>query len=496
MATNESVEQLDPTENLNLETIKKRTVSGVLILTTRTFFIQFIAFFANALLTIFLEPGQYGVFFLVSAIINFLAYFSDIGFAASLIQKKEKLTQDDLKSIFTAQQILVILILIVVFISTPILQSFYKLGGDGIFLLWALALSLVFSSLKTIPSVLLERKLDFNKLVIPQIIETILFNLTAVYFAWKGYGITSYTYAVLIRGVSGVLILYILQPWLPGFAFSKNAFKSLMKFGIPYQINTFLAMIKDDGMTLILGGILGSNGLGLLGWAQKWAFAPLRFFMDQVIRVTFPAFSRLQEQREELSKAVSKSILFICLLVFPSLVLLILLGPVLTDIIPKYEKWKPALLALTFISFNCAFAAVTTPLTNMLNAIGKISVTFKLMLMWTALTWIIVPVFSIVWGVNGAAFGFALVGSSSIIAIYIASKYVSLNFFQITIKPLLSALLMAIFILIIKGFFIENLINFFIIAFSSIFVYVFIILLIEPSIITLVKSTKLFKNAK
>src|SRR3989344_5283986 len=127
-------------------------------------------------------------------------------------------------------------------------------------------------------------------------------------------------------------------------------------------------MVKDDGMTLFLGGLLGPSGIGLLVWAQKWAYAPLRFFMDQVIKVTFPAFSRLQNQKENLSVAVTKSIFFVSLLVFPSLVMLVLAAPTLVQIIPRYEKWSPALLALTILSITSALAAVTTPLTNTLNA--------------------------------------------------------------------------------------------------------------------------------
>lgn len=482
MQTNESVEQLDPTENLSVENIKKKARSGVLILTLRTIVIQFISFFATALLTIFLEPAQYGVFFIVSAMINFLAYFSDIGFAASLIQKKEQLTRKELNTIFLIQQILVFAIMFSVFIFTPLIKSVFKLDDSAVYLLWAVSFSLLLSSLKTIPSVLLERRLDFNKLVIPQIIETLIFNITSVYLAWQGHGVTSYTIAVLVRGFSGLFSMYYLEPWIPGFGFDKKSLYSLMKFGIPYQANTFLAMIKDDGLTLFLGSSLGSANLGLLSWAQKWAFAPLRFFMDQVIRVTFPAYSRLQDNKKELSIAVNKSILFITVLVFPTLILLIILAPSLTYIIPKYEKWRGALTALTLISVTSAFASVTTPLTNMFNAIGKISLTFKLMIMWTSLTWLLIPGLALSFGVNGAALGIMLVGSSSIVALVVARKYVDINYLQIVGKPFLATLVMGIETLFVKNLLPQNIFSVLGIGLSSLILYFSIIMFLESSI--------------
>lgn len=484
----ESVEQLDPTEELSSEVVKKRAASGVAILTIRTLFIQTVSFSANVLLTVFLEPAQYGVFFLVSAVINFLAYFSDIGFAAALIQKKEKLTENDLRTIFTAQQLLIALLLLIIFLATPFLKSFYHFNQAGVYLLWALAFSLLTSSLKTIPSVLLERRLEFNKLVIPQIIETVIFNLTVVYFAWKGFGVTSFTIGVLVRSISGLISTYIIQPWLPKFSFSKDSFKSILKFGIPYQMNIFLAMVKDDGMILFLGGMIGAGGVGLLGWAQKWAYAPLRFFMDQVIKVTFPAFSRLQENKKDLSDIVNKSIFYICLLVFPSLVMLVLLAPSLVSIIPKYVKWGPALFPLTVLTLTSGLAAVTTPLTNTLNAIGKISVTFKLMIMWTVLTWIFVPLFTYLYGVNGAAVGFTLVGLSSFVALYLVSKYVDINYLQNVGKPAVAAILMGVCLFMIRNFLTVSIQQIIIMAIAGLVSYSVTIFMLEPKLLFLIKS--------
>ncbi|MBI2599377.1 oligosaccharide flippase family protein [Candidatus Daviesbacteria bacterium] len=488
----ETVEQIDSTESLSAEVVKDKVVKGVGILTARTILIQIIAFSANALLTVFLDPAEYGVFFIVSALINFLAYFGDIGFAAALIQKQEKLTQLELRTIFTVQQVLVISLFIIVFIATPVVENIYKLDQKAVYLLWAVAFSLLFSSLKTIPNVLLERRLEFNKWVIPQIVETIIFNTSVVFFAWKGYGVTSFTFAVLLRGFLGLLITYTVSPWLPGFAFSANAFKSVLKFGVPYQANALLAMIKDDGMTILLGGILGQSGVGLLGWAQKWAYAPLRFVMDQVIKVTFPAFSRLQSNKEELSNAVSKAVLFISILVFPALVILIMIAPSLTEIIPKYNKWNPALNALLLISITSALAAVTTPLTNALNAIGKISITFKLMIMWSILTWITVPILSVFFGLNGAAFGFSLVGLSSFVAMVVVSKYITVTYFQSVIKPLMAALLMGFCLQIIKGLFVISIMQVILMIILGITIYTVTILFLEPKLINMTKS--LFKK--
>ena len=445
-------EHLDPTTEISLETVKERSVRGVVVLTGRTFLLQVIALVAQLFLFAYLGKYEFGVFAIVSAIINFLVYFSDIGLAAALIQKKDKPTDVDLKTTFVVQQALVLAIIGIVVVLTPFFTQKYSLNHDGQILLYALAASLLFSSLKSIPSVLLERKLEFVKLVFPQILEQVVYNVILVFFAMKGFGLKSFTFAVLARGVVGVVAIYILQPWKPGFAFSKKTLAGLFKFGVPYQINTFLATFKDDGMTLVLGGILGPIGVGVLSFAQKIARVPLTFFMDTVTRVTFPAFSRMQDAKTDLERSVTRSIFFICLLVFPSLVGITILAPILVRVIPRYNQWIPALVPIVFISINFIFAAATTQLTNLLNAIGKIKITFYLMIMWTILTWALIPILALRFSVVGASIGYSLVGASSVVAIFIAKKYVNFSLTDSMIKPAVGAFVMGVFLIIAKRF--------------------------------------------
>ncbi|MBI3443209.1 oligosaccharide flippase family protein, partial [Candidatus Woesebacteria bacterium] len=424
--------------------VRQRAVKGVVVLTGRTFVLSFISLAATALLTVFLEPSHFGIFWIVSAVVNFLVYFSDVGLAAALIQAKEKPQESDLKTTFTIQILLVLVLLVTLAAFAPYIRKLYSLSPEGMMLLGSLAVSLIFSSLKTIPSVLMERELEFEKLVIPQVLETLVYSVVAVFLAWKGLGVTSFTLAVLARGLIGLITTYILKPWVPGFTFNRVAAKRLLTFGLPYQANSLLALIKDDGLTVTLGIILGPVGIGLLGWAQKWGYAPLRFFMDHVLKVTFPAFARMQEDPKSLERAVNRSIFFICFLVFPSLVGLLSIAPILIDIIPKYEKWQPALVPLFLIGISTIFAPITSQLTNLLTSIGRIKVTFILMIMWTVLTWILVPVLAIKYGVNGAAAGYAAVAPSSIVAIFLARKFVKFSLVDSALKPAIASAVMGI----------------------------------------------------
>ena len=120
-------------EEIDIALITKRSIHGIFALTSRTFVVQIVSFLANFLLTIFLTPAIFGVYFVVSAAIAFLSYFSDIGLAAALIQKKEAITREDLVTTFTLQQILVVSVVVIALALVSFRRQFLSFGAGGSF---------------------------------------------------------------------------------------------------------------------------------------------------------------------------------------------------------------------------------------------------------------------------------------------------------------------------------------------------------------------------
>lgn len=421
--------------------IKGKIVAGVLALTSRTLLLQIISFISTLILTILLSPAVFGVFFVVSAFMSFLGYFSDIGLAAALIQKKDDPTEFELSTVFTIQQLIVGGLVIIGMIFVPIINNFYNLGLEGEFLLRAFLIAFFLSSLKTIPSVILERKLQFNLLIIPQILETSSFYIIAIVVAARGGGVSSFAWAALGRGLIGLIVIYIIYPWRISFSLSVPIAKKLMSFGFPFQINSMLALIKDDLMTIFLGKVLPFELVGYIGWAKKWAEVSLRLIMDSVIRVTFPAFSRLQQNKEILRKAIEKSMFFLALFIFPATVFLVALIKPMVLYIPKYQKWEPAILAFYLFSFSSVIAAFSSTLVNALNAIGKVKYTLYLMISWTFLTWMLTPIFIGYFSFNGVALASVVISFTSILPVLLMKKFIKFNIISQIFRPLILSII-------------------------------------------------------
>ena len=429
-----------------LNTIKKRSVTGVII----TGGAQAVSLAGGFVLSILLDPTIFGIYTIVVASAVFLGYFSDIGLAAALIQKKDKISAIDLATTFTIQQMLVGGIVIVALAVSGWIGSSRGFPPDALLLFRILVISFFFSSLKTIPSILLERDLQFQKLVIPQIAEVIVFNIVVITLVALGWGVQSFTFGVLARGIVGVIAVYSIRPWMPRFAFEMASARRLVSFGMPFQLNSIIALVKDNIFIMVLPLMIPLSDVGYIGWAKKWAEVPLRLLMDNIVRITFPAYSRLQEDSHKLSRGIEKTLFFLLLLIIPMSIGMVIMIRPLVSLIPYYEKWLPALPSFYLFVIASAVAGISTPVLNALNAIGKIGVSLKFMILWTLMQWTIAPILILTVGFNGFAITTVIMTLTTVFVVRIAQRSVPFSVIKNIVPSCVAGIGMGLVMVVLK----------------------------------------------
>ena len=165
--------------------------------------------------------------------------------------------------------------------------------------------------------------------------------------------------------------------------------------------------------------------------------------MNIIIRVTFPAYSRLQHDRQSLKIAIEKSLFFTALFLYPLLFGLLALAPSLVTHIVS-AKWQPALPLIYLFGINTFWATLSSPFTNAFNAIGKIGITLKLMIMWTVLTWVLSPLLTYIYGFIGVAIASAIIAFTSIIPLIIIKKIMAVEILKNIWQPILASVFMAL----------------------------------------------------
>lgn len=446
---------METTVNSSVDQIKKRVVKSFLSLTGRQIGLRLISFLTlNLILVRVLPIETLGLFNLATGIITFFAYFSDVGFAASLIQKKEDIDDRDIRTVFTIQSILVGTVSILIILLAPLIGQYYKLDDAGVFLVRILGAAFFLTSLKVLPIVRLERDLQFGPIVTVELVEAIIFNVMLIFGVYQGWGIWSFSLAAISRAFIGTFLIYMIAPVRLGVGIEKEVVKKLLNFGLPFQLNNLLALVKDRLVPLVVAGIIGTGGVGLVTWAQSWALMPLEI-MNIIIRISFPAFSRLQHDTSLLAKAVEKALFGATVMVYP---VLFGIGGILPWVVEYWISSKVDQAVPIYYLFAAAYlwSVVSTILTNSLNAVGKIGITLKLMVMWTILEWALTPFLTIKYGFIGVGLAAFLISFTSFLTVVIVKKYMQVRIWGSVWPAILASLIMGVSVFSFNYFFTQN----------------------------------------
>ncbi len=457
IVSSEEGADLQGEEVLSIRAIKKRSIMGVATYALRTIVLQLINFVAVAVFSIYLKPDEFGTYGLVIAISGFFTIISDIGLGASIIQRKEEPTNLQLRTVFTVQQVLGWIVCVLIIAVGYAMYILGKINLTGFYLSAAWGLTFPIVSFKTISSLLLERRLEFSKLTVPVIFETLSFNLVAIFLMWKGYGVTSFAVATIVRSLIGVAVMWYIKPWEMGLAFSRKAFDDLMHVGLKFQLNDMLAKTKDELFSIIVRFMVTGDGYGYMQWAQKIANLPRNFTVDSVLAVTFSTYARMQHDPNMRRRAIEKTIFFVTLVAFPVAAGLSSMSYPLLHVVTKLNKWEPAVASITFFSIAIALSTISTPLVSMLNAIGKINISLHLMVMWTILQWIVTPLCIHFYGFTGVALAQALIGLTVFFVVFITKKFVSFSLLDQIWRQFVAMVIMVLVLYVFRSIWAQSL---------------------------------------
>lgn len=430
--------------------IKQKGLFGILYFLGNSTYSAALGLAANLAFTIFLKPAEYGLYFIVLSIMTIFGYFTDLGLAASLVQKKNP-QEEEFYTAFTIQLVLVTGVVFVGFLLIPLIVYIYHLSNEGIALYRAMLLSLFVLSFKSIPSTRLERQLEYSKIVLTQAIENTIFYTISIALLFSNFGIYALAIGVIVRSFVGTFFMYYFTRWRPMLAFNTIHARSILRFGIPFQSNVILAFLKDDLLNLYLASRLGLTNFGYMGWGKKWAEAPLRIILDNTNRVLFPILSKFQDQKDKIAGMIEKNIFYNSLILMPIFAGAYFAMPLFVLVVPRYQKWEIAITSFSFFLLSSLFVSFITPCINVFNAIGKVKTSVGFMILWIFLNWLTVPLLVTTYGFTGVSVAFSINALSFLLVLYELKKQVNFRFLHAIYHPFVATVCM-VFVLFTLSF--------------------------------------------
>jgi len=352
-----------------MKDVHARASKGIKLLLGRQVLLQIVTFAGSVILARVLNPAQFGLFAIAMFLVGTFSLLGDFGLAASLIQRKEDLSEQDLRVGFTLQQALTSAIVAILLIAAPFLARLYpKAPPETVWLVRMLAFNLYLTSWRSMSALQLERQMRYDRLARIEVAEALLYQVIVVGLALTGHGIWSLVWATLAQGCVGTLLVYLAAPWRVRLSYDPNIARSILRFGVPFQLNVLINSVGNWVTPTLVAGLIGPQAVGYLTWASSNGRKPL-VLVDSAMRIAFPHFARIQEDRAEVERTATRYLT--CLLLPAGLwfAILVTAGPSLVQWVYT-DKWVPAVPALVLFAFALSFDVIGWVGAVMSNGLG------------------------------------------------------------------------------------------------------------------------------
>ena len=442
----------EPDEGLSRRVVRGGAWVFALRITERAFSLIRLIILARIL-----APHDFGLMGIALLTMATLETFSETGFWAALIQKRGNVDAY-LDAAWTVLILRGFLLFTVLYLIAPYAAIFFK-APQAKPIIQVIGLSVLIQAFTNIGVIYFHKELEFNKQFLYQLSGTLANFIVAVSAVLILRSVWALVFGLLAGNIARFVMSYLIHPYRPHLSSHLGKAKELWGFGRWVLGSSILVFLITQGDDIFVGKLLGATMLGFYQIAYRISNMPATEITHVISQVTFPAYSKLQDNLPKLREAYLKTLQLTAFLSFPIAGLIFVLAPDFTKIFLG-EKWMPmvpAMQALAAWGLIRSIGATTGPI---FQAVGKPGINTKVQLAVLTLLAILIYPLSIRWGIVGTSLAvvFAgLVGDLIVAPIVIKATRCGIwNFCGMISFPVINMAIILSSILLIETYWIDS----------------------------------------
>ncbi|MCQ2173673.1 MAG: lipopolysaccharide biosynthesis protein [Bacteroidales bacterium] len=351
-----------------MKSVKEETLQGVKWSALEKASVLGIQFILGLIMARLLSPGDYGTVGMLSIFFAISQTFIDSGFANALIRKPDS-SESDYCTAFYFNILVSIVCYSILFVIAPLVADFFH--SDILCrILRIQAVSLIFNSLVSSQLARLKAALNFKALALRTFFVSVLSGVCGVILAYIGFGVWALVAQTVLSSLFNCIFIFAYCRWLPGASFSRSSFKYLWNYGSKLMASGLLNTFYTNLTPLIIGRHFTSGDLGYYSRGTSFASYPASIVKGILSSVTFPIFSKIQEDTDRLVRVYRKYICVTSLAIFFGCTLMAAIGKPLVLLLLT-EKWESCVIYLQIFCFSAMFDHICSINLNLLQVTGR-----------------------------------------------------------------------------------------------------------------------------
>ena len=327
-----------------------------------------ISFVVSVIVARMVAPAAYGLVAMLGMFMALGQAFTELGFGAALVQRKE-ITVDDETTVFVINIVAGLIITAVLCAISPLIALFMH---QEILtqLLCAQSLGILLASTGLVQFAKLSRQMNFRLGAVIEMAATIASGLVGITMARAGLGVWSLVGLGLSRELVRAVAAWTLVGWRPSGRFSKARAASMWAYSGRLLYSSIIHRVVTNLYSILIGRIYAPAALGLYTRAIGLQSLPTGLMVGIVQRVAFPMYSRNQDDRALLLRTLRRQVR---LLVLATSATMGLLAAVAGDLVPWLlgNRWAGAVPLLEILCIAGVLSATFPLHSQMTMALGE-----------------------------------------------------------------------------------------------------------------------------
>jgi O-antigen/teichoic acid export membrane protein len=342
-------------------------VRGIAWTTTAKWISQVVSWAITLVVARLLSPSDYGLVGMATLALGFVTLFSEFGLGTTVVTLRD--TSDEHISQLNTISVLMGLFgfLLSLGIAVP-LSRFFRAQPLRMIIV-VMGLSFLISSLRVIPSSLLQKEMRFKTLAIIDALQSGITAIVTLVLAALGFGY----WALVLGNVSMSVAVTTLTLFCKRQRFVWPTYSELrgpLLFSWHIIVGRLSWFAYDNSDFTIAGRVLGEAPLGAYTLAWTIAHTPLEKLTVLVNRVTPSFFASIQSDLPALRRYLLNISRALALVVYPATVGLSLVANQFVTL-ALGAKWHNAVIPLQLLAFHALLRSNVILLTPVINAIGE-----------------------------------------------------------------------------------------------------------------------------
>ena len=265
---------------------------------------------------------------------------------------------------------------LVLFLAAPGIAEFFR-QPELAAILRVAALGLMCMGFQVVQGVQFTRRMDFKVHTFASLGAVTVSAVTGISLALNGFGVWSLVYAGLGRRVTAAATLWIASGWRPSLEFSRSSMRQIVGFGGPVLLSALLGALFTNIHTLVIGRVFSVVDLGFFNRGRAVQQIASDTATQPILRVLFPAFSRIHDDRDRMAAAYLRVLKVVAFLLFPVLFLIAAASEPLVLLIYT-NRWSDSIPYLRLLALTGAWLPIALVVLNVTKALGQPTVFLRL----------------------------------------------------------------------------------------------------------------------